>query len=144
MRKSSRKRSGSPKMFALNIGENDPVGNKLVSIEMEQVAKMKFKQPKPNRDKSIQRIFGNMVKVDTNNKVAEARILEFLPPDVKHRLLLQTSPAVVEFESASKAAPPVTISMKSAARKFSFTPGIHHQSEDPSGTADDDDNKSME
>jgi hypothetical protein len=111
-------------MLALNIGENDPVANKLVSIEMGAVSKMKFKKAKQSRKDSIQRIFAKMVQVDADNEVAAAKAAKLTSPKWTRRSMNIDGPGALVLDS-SEQSPPVVISMKSVTpRKASFTPGI--------------------
>ena len=113
-----RKQREPAKMLSLNIGENDPVGNQLVSIEMDQVARTKFRKAKPSRKESIDRIFGDMVKVDASNEVAaeKARQLMGLPKPRKSMLPTGLSPLAL---SPNDEAP----GRHHASRKMSFSPG---------------------
>jgi hypothetical protein len=120
-----KKSHGSPKMLALDIGENDPIGNKLVSIEMDQVAKTRFKSPRESRKPSIERIFGKMVKVDTDNDVIAARVRSFLSPKSSRKSFMPCSPTALTLES-EEGAPGPQFSMKAyAQRKVSYTPKAH-------------------
>ena len=78
-------------MLSLNIGENDPVGNLLVSIEMNKVSETQFnnKSLTPSRKRSIDKIFGKMVKVDTDNaKNEEAFKKLFTPKPIRKTLYI--------------------------------------------------------
>lgn len=113
-----KKHSREPaKMLSLNIGENDPVGNQLVSIEMDQVARMKFRKAKPSRKESIDRIFGDMVKVDASNEVAaeKARRLMGIPKPRKSMLPPGRSPLAGD--------DPADRAHSHSSRKMSFSPG---------------------
>jgi hypothetical protein len=133
---SPKKRAPSPKMLALNIGENDPVANQLVAIEMGEVAKMKFKKPKAERRDSIRRIFGKMVHVDADNQVAAAKAAKLLDGRANRRSMLTNSPSALALDSGENA-PPLLISLKSVTpRKASFTPGAYPA---PASETDDDD-----
>jgi hypothetical protein len=124
MHRKAKKPAESPKMLALNIGENDPVGNKLVSLEMGKVATMKFKKPKEARKESIRRIFGKMVQVDADNDVAAAKAAELTSAKSTRKSMAADSACGLELES-SETGTPVLISMKSATpRKASFTPQV--------------------
>jgi hypothetical protein len=125
-KKTPGKTPGSPKMLVLDIGENDPVGNKLVSIEMDEVAKMKFKSPKESRNQSINRIFGKMVKTDTDNDVIAAKARLFMSPKATRKSILPYSPTALQLES-DDGVPGVQISMKTfAQRKCSYTPNRYY------------------
>lgn len=112
-----------PKMLSLNIGENDPVGNQLVAMEMDEVAKMKFKKPSESRKKSINRIFGDMVRIDTKNEVSaeKARKHMGIPKPPRKSMLPGAADALI-LEPVGESGETVQVSMRTTARKMSFSP----------------------
>lgn len=116
--------SKEPKMLSLNIGENDPIGNQLVALEMDQVAKMKFRKAGESRKQSINRIFGDMVRIDTRNEVSAEKARRCMGiPKLPRKSLLPDVPEALVLDPSEEGGTGVEISMKNtAARKMSFSP----------------------
>lgn len=123
----SKKDPGSPKMLSLNIGENDPVGNRMVAMEMDEVARMKFKKTKDSRKRSIHKIFGDMVKIDTDNRVCDrkARMIMKNKAPAPRRSMMPKGAGGIVLDHGPAGEPAREITMKSVwPRKASLMPNV--------------------